>query len=136
MRCSMEARLCNESTRPVSQRECEGPPCDRRWTVSDWGPVGFRKRPVKYDIQILNMRLSIKHDVMCLCFSLSKCSGPCGEGRMRRYVVCKNSSGKVISDGQCDPELKPLAVHPCGDKNCPAHWVEQEWEKVSCLYVL
>uniref|UniRef100_A0A671PI65 ADAMTS-like protein 2 n=1 Tax=Sinocyclocheilus anshuiensis TaxID=1608454 RepID=A0A671PI65_9TELE len=70
VRCSMEARLCNESTRPVSQRECEGPPCDRRWTVSDWGP----------------------------------CSGPCGEGRMRRYVVCKNSSGKLISDGQCDPE--------------------------------
>uniref|UniRef100_A0A671PI59 ADAMTS-like protein 2 n=1 Tax=Sinocyclocheilus anshuiensis TaxID=1608454 RepID=A0A671PI59_9TELE len=95
VRCSMEARLCNESTRPVSQRECEGPPCDRRWTVSDWGP----------------------------------CSGPCGEGRMRRYVVCKNSSGKLISDGQCDPELKPLAVHPCGDKNCPAHWVEQEWEQ-------
>uniref|UniRef100_A0A672NWU3 Si:ch211-267e7.3 n=1 Tax=Sinocyclocheilus grahami TaxID=75366 RepID=A0A672NWU3_SINGR len=95
VRCSMETRLCNESTRPVSQRECEGPPCDRRWTVSDWGP----------------------------------CSGPCGEGRMRRYVVCKNSSGKVISDGQCDPELKPLAVHPCGDKNCPAHWVEQEWEQ-------
>lgn len=55
---------------------------------------------------------------------------------MRRYVVCKNSSGKVISDGQCDPELKPLAVHPCGDKNCPAHWVEQEWEQVSCVYVL
>uniref|UniRef100_A0A673I926 ADAMTS-like protein 2 n=1 Tax=Sinocyclocheilus rhinocerous TaxID=307959 RepID=A0A673I926_9TELE len=95
VRCSLEARLCNESTRPVSQRECEGPPCDRRWTVSEWGP----------------------------------CSGPCGEGRMRRYVVCKNSSGKVISDGQCDPELKPLAVHPCGDKNCPAHWVEQEWEQ-------
>ncbi|XP_026062244.1 ADAMTS-like protein 2 isoform X2 [Carassius auratus] len=95
VRCSMEARLCNESTRPDSQRECEGPPCDRRWTISEWGP----------------------------------CSGPCGEGRMRRYVVCKNSSGKVISDGQCDPELKPLAVHPCGDKNCPAHWVEQEWEQ-------
>ncbi|TRY56837.1 hypothetical protein DNTS_004106, partial [Danionella cerebrum] len=95
VRCSMEARLCNESSRPVSQRECEGPPCDRRWTVSDWGP----------------------------------CSGACGDGRMRRYVVCKNSNGKVISDGQCDPELKPLAVHPCGDKNCPAHWVEQEWEQ-------
>lgn len=93
VRCSMDARLCNNSTRPVSQRECEGVPCDRRWTVSEWGP----------------------------------CSGLCGEGRMRRYVVCKNSNGKVISDSQCDPELKPLAVHPCGDKNCPAHWVEQEW---------
>lgn len=35
----MDARLCNESTRPINQRECDGPPCDRRWTVSDWGPV-------------------------------------------------------------------------------------------------
>ncbi|XP_072547105.1 ADAMTS-like protein 2 [Salminus brasiliensis] len=95
VRCSMDARLCNESTRPPSQRECEGPPCDRRWTVSDWGP----------------------------------CSGSCGEGRMTRYVVCKSGNGKVISDGQCDPDLKPLAVHPCGDRDCPAHWVEQEWEQ-------
>ncbi|XP_041134198.1 ADAMTS-like protein 2 isoform X1 [Polyodon spathula] len=95
VRCSMEARLCNESSKPLSERECDGPPCDRRWTVSDWGP----------------------------------CSGPCGEGRMMRYVVCKNSNGNVISDLQCDLELKPLAVYPCGDKNCPAHWVEQEWEQ-------
>ncbi|XP_062873362.1 ADAMTS-like protein 2 [Trichomycterus rosablanca] len=95
VRCSMDARLCNESTRPSGQRECEGPPCDRRWTVSDWGP----------------------------------CSGGCGEGRMTRYVVCKSGNGRVISDGQCDRELKPLAVQPCGDPNCPPHWVEQEWEQ-------
>uniref|UniRef100_A0A3B4DJ92 PLAC domain-containing protein n=1 Tax=Pygocentrus nattereri TaxID=42514 RepID=A0A3B4DJ92_PYGNA len=95
VRCSMDTRLCNESTRPLNQRECEGPPCDRRWTISDWGP----------------------------------CSGPCGEGRMMRYIVCKSGNGKVISDGQCDPDLKPLAVHPCGDRDCLAHWVEQEWEK-------
>ncbi|XP_066517793.1 ADAMTS-like protein 2 [Hoplias malabaricus] len=95
VRCSMDTLLCNDSTRPLAQRECEGPPCDRRWTVSDWGP----------------------------------CSGPCGEGRMTRHVVCKSGNGKVISDVQCDPELKPLDVHPCGDRNCPAHWVEQEWEQ-------
>uniref|UniRef100_A0A8C9R5Z7 Si:ch211-267e7.3 n=1 Tax=Scleropages formosus TaxID=113540 RepID=A0A8C9R5Z7_SCLFO len=95
VRCSMDTRLCNNSTRPPAERECKGPPCDRRWTVSDWGP----------------------------------CSGPCGKGRMTRYVVCKNSHGSVISDVQCDLDLKPLAVYPCGDRNCPAHWVEQEWEQ-------
>ncbi|TSN03382.1 ADAMTS-like protein 2 [Bagarius yarrelli] len=93
VRCSMDVRLCNESTRPINRRECDGPPCDRRWTVSDWGP----------------------------------CSGPCGEGRMTRYVVCKSGNGKVISDGHCDRELKPLTVQPCGAPNCPSHWVEQEW---------
>ncbi|NXR33284.1 ATL2 protein, partial [Zosterops hypoxanthus] len=95
VRCSVEAPLCDESRKPSSEKACTGPPCDRRWTASDWGP----------------------------------CSGPCGEGRMSRFVACRNLEGKVISSSQCDPATKPLAVHPCGDKNCPAHWVEQEWEQ-------
>ncbi|NWY26025.1 ATL2 protein, partial [Pheucticus melanocephalus] len=95
VRCSVEAPLCDESRKPSSERECTGPPCDRRWTASDWGP----------------------------------CSGSCGEGRMSRFVACRNLEGKVISSSQCDPATKPLAVHPCGDKNCPAHWLEQEWEQ-------
>ncbi|XP_039929517.2 ADAMTS-like protein 2 [Hirundo rustica] len=95
VRCSVEAPLCDESRKPSSERACTGPPCDRRWTASDWGP----------------------------------CSGSCGEGRMSRFVACRNLEGKVISSSQCDPATKPLAVHPCGDKDCPAHWVEQDWEQ-------
>lgn len=49
---------------------------------------------------------------------------------MSRFIACRNLEGKVISNSQCDPATKPLAVHPCGDKNCPAHWVEQEWDQV------
>ncbi|NXN10858.1 ATL2 protein, partial [Indicator maculatus] len=95
VRCSVEASLCDESQKPSSEKACTGPPCDRRWTASDWGP----------------------------------CSGSCGEGRMSRFIACRNLEGKVISNSQCDPATKPLAVHPCGDKNCPAHWVEQEWDQ-------
>ncbi|NWU53169.1 ATL2 protein, partial [Dromas ardeola] len=95
VRCSVEAPLCDESQKPSSEKACTGPPCDRRWTTSDWGP----------------------------------CSGLCGEGRMSRFITCRNLEGKVISNTQCDPATKPLAVHPCGDKNCPAHWVEQEWDQ-------
>ncbi|NXP08436.1 ATL2 protein, partial [Thinocorus orbignyianus] len=95
VRCSVEAPLCDESQKPSSEKVCTGPPCDRRWTTSDWGP----------------------------------CSGSCGEGRMSRFIACRNLEGKVISNSQCDPATKPLAVHPCGDKNCPAHWVEQEWDQ-------
>ncbi|NXQ83690.1 ATL2 protein, partial [Nyctibius grandis] len=95
VRCSVEAPLCDESRKPSSEKVCTGPPCDRRWTASDWGP----------------------------------CSGSCGEGRMSRFITCRNLEGKVISNSQCDPATKPLAVHPCGDKNCPAHWVEQEWDQ-------
>ncbi|NXU57766.1 ATL2 protein, partial [Turnix velox] len=95
VRCSVETSLCDESQKPSSEKVCTGPPCDRRWTTSDWGP----------------------------------CSGSCGEGRMSRFIACRNLEGKVISNSQCDPATKPLAVHPCGDRNCPAHWVEQEWEQ-------
>uniref|UniRef100_A0A8B9FY55 PLAC domain-containing protein n=1 Tax=Amazona collaria TaxID=241587 RepID=A0A8B9FY55_9PSIT len=95
VRCSVEASLCDESQKPSSEKACTGPPCDRHWTASDWGP----------------------------------CSGSCGEGRMSRFIACRNLEGKVISNSQCDPVVKPLAVHPCGDKNCPAHWVEQEWDQ-------
>ncbi|NWI88351.1 ATL2 protein, partial [Pitta sordida] len=95
VRCSVEVSLCDESQKPSSEKTCTGPPCDRRWTTSDWGP----------------------------------CSGSCGEGRMSRFIACRNLEGKVISNSQCDPATKPLAVHPCGDKNCPAHWVEQEWDQ-------
>ncbi|XP_072561344.1 ADAMTS-like protein 2 [Paramormyrops kingsleyae] len=109
VRCSMEAWLCNDSAHPEAEREYEGPPCDRRWNVSDWG-----------------IRAGKPGLYLPLCF---QCSGPCGEGRMTRSVVCKNSSGSVISDAQCDLDLKPLVVYPCGEQNCPAHWVEQEWEQ-------
>lgn len=95
VRCSVERKLCNETSRPIESQECDGPPCDRRWSVSDWGP----------------------------------CSGECGEGRMVRSVTCRSSGGLVMSDGQCDQPLRPLAIYPCGDRDCAPHWVEQEWQQ-------
>ncbi|XP_041847264.1 ADAMTS-like protein 2 isoform X2 [Melanotaenia boesemani] len=95
VRCSMETKLCNKSSQPTGSQECEGPPCDRRWTVSDWGP----------------------------------CSGVCGEGRMERAVTCRSSGGLVMSEEQCDQSRRPLAIYPCGDRDCAPHWVEQEWQQ-------
>ncbi|XP_053137674.1 ADAMTS-like protein 2 isoform X2 [Hemicordylus capensis] len=95
IRCSEEERLCDAGTRPPAEKNCTGSPCDRQWTVSDWGP----------------------------------CSGGCGQGRMIRHVYCKTSDGRVVPESQCNLESKPLAIHPCGDKNCPSHWLAQDWER-------
>ncbi|XP_032163717.1 ADAMTS-like protein 2 isoform X2 [Mustela erminea] len=95
IRCSEDEKLCDPDTRPVAEKDCTGPPCDRQWTVSDWGP----------------------------------CSGSCGHGRMIRHVYCKTGDGRVVPESQCQTETKPLAIHPCGDKNCPAHWLAQDWER-------
>lgn len=39
IRCSEDEKLCDPNTRPKREKECMGHPCDRQWTVSDWGPV-------------------------------------------------------------------------------------------------
>lgn len=49
---------------------------------------------------------------------------------MIRHVYCKTSDGRVVPESQCNLETKPLAIHPCGDKNCPLHWLAQDWERV------
>lgn len=48
---------------------------------------------------------------------------------MVRSVTCRSSGGLVMSDGQCDQPLRPLAIYPCGDRDCAPHWVEQEWQQ-------
>ncbi|KAK3538971.1 hypothetical protein QTP86_023569 [Hemibagrus guttatus] len=95
VRCSDEVKPCDETTQPPSSKNCTGPPCDRQWTVSMWGP----------------------------------CSGPCGQGKMVRHVYCKTPEGRVVPESQCSLENKPLATHPCGDKECPPHWLVQDWER-------
>ncbi|XP_030647717.1 ADAMTS-like protein 2 [Chanos chanos] len=95
VRCSDETRPCDEATRPPSAKNCTGPPCERQWTVSEWGP----------------------------------CSGSCGQGKMIRHVYCKTPEGRVVPESQCSPDNKPLAIHPCGEKDCPPHWLSQDWER-------
>lgn len=39
VRCSDETRPCDPLTKPPNVKNCTGPPCERHWTVSEWGPV-------------------------------------------------------------------------------------------------
>uniref|UniRef100_W5M404 ADAMTS like 2 n=1 Tax=Lepisosteus oculatus TaxID=7918 RepID=W5M404_LEPOC len=95
VRCSDEKKPCDPASRPPASKNCTGPPCERQWTASEWGP----------------------------------CSGSCGQGKMTRHVYCKTPEGRVVPESQCTPENKPLAIHPCGEKDCPAHWLAQDWER-------
>ncbi|XP_074526577.1 ADAMTS-like protein 2 [Halichoeres trimaculatus] len=95
VRCSDESRPCDPMTKPPNMKNCTGPPCERHWTVSEWGP----------------------------------CSGSCGQAKMVRHVYCKAPEGRVVPENQCSPENKPLAIHPCGERNCAPHWLSQDWER-------
>ncbi|XP_076007219.1 ADAMTS-like protein 2 [Genypterus blacodes] len=95
VRCSDETRPCDPMTKPPYAKNCTGPPCERHWTVSEWGP----------------------------------CSGSCGQGRTVRHVYCKTPEGRVVPETQCAAENKPLAIHPCGERDCAPHWLSQDWER-------
>ncbi|TKS78181.1 ADAMTS-like protein 2 [Collichthys lucidus] len=95
VRCSDETRPCDPMTKPPNIKNCTGPPCERHWTVSEWGP----------------------------------CSGVCGQGKMVRHVYCKAPEGRVVPENQCSAENKPLAIHPCGERDCAPHWLSQDWER-------
>ncbi|GCB77403.1 hypothetical protein scyTo_0020571 [Scyliorhinus torazame] len=54
VRCSVEPRLCDEYIKPSNKKECMGPPCDRRWTASDWGPVSAALNLLMYPVELQN----------------------------------------------------------------------------------
>ncbi|XP_017289296.1 A disintegrin and metalloproteinase with thrombospondin motifs 8 [Kryptolebias marmoratus] len=58
----------------------------------------------------------------------SECSKTCGSGWSRRSVECKDSEG--FYSGQCDKELKPTDIKPCGDLPCPI-WQMGPWSACS-----
>lgn len=37
----------------------------------------------------------------------------------------------MVPENQCSPENKPLAIHPCGERDCAPHWLSQDWDRVS-----
>lgn len=43
--------------------------------------------------------------------------------------MCRSSAGLLMPEEQCDLSIRPLAVHPCGDRDCAPHWVQQEWQQ-------
>lgn len=62
IRCSEDEKLCDPNTRPVGEKDCTGPPCDRQWTVSDWGPVragpGFAWRFLGFPVFLASTSLA------------------------------------------------------------------------------
>ncbi|KAF3692583.1 A disintegrin and metalloproteinase with thrombospondin motifs 8 [Channa argus] len=58
----------------------------------------------------------------------SECSKSCNSGWSRRSVECRDSAGFLAS--QCDKDLKPMDIRPCGDLPCPI-WQMGPWSACS-----
>lgn len=60
----------------------------------------------------------------------SGCSARCGEGYMRRLVVCRNNEGNILDEASCEPSDKPDAIQNCRGETC-GKWYPGEWSLVS-----
>lgn len=51
-------------------------------------------------------------------------------------MYCKTPDGRVVAEDQCLGDEKPLAVQPCGERDCPPRWLNQDWEKVNPVEIM
>ncbi|XP_062338182.1 ADAMTS-like protein 2 isoform X2 [Osmerus eperlanus] len=156
VRCSMETRLCNDSSRPISEKECEGPPCDRRWTVSDWGPcsgVCGEGRMTRYVVCKTASGSSISEDQCdhtlrplavqpcggrtCPAHWVEQeweqCNATCGRGVRVRQVVCAGLEEGVFKgypEQSCDSSPRPQDSSACFQRPC-SKWFTTSWSQCS-----
>ncbi|XP_041659707.1 ADAMTS-like protein 2 isoform X3 [Cheilinus undulatus] len=156
VRCSMEMRLCNKSSQPIESQECEGPPCDRRWTVTDWGPCsgvcgeGRMVRAVmcrssggvvmseeQCDQSLRPLAIHPCGDPDCAPHWVEQewqqCNATCGRGLRQRQVVCAGLEGGVFKEfpeSSCDSSKRPESSSPCFQRPC-SKWFTTSWSQCS-----
>ncbi|NXC83344.1 ATL2 protein, partial [Cercotrichas coryphoeus] len=143
IRCSEEEKLCDASARPLAEKNCTGPPCDRQWTVSDWGPVRPPECPSTAWLVpgigrfgVGSSRLadpSSDNPVLQIIplLWLSRCNTTCGRGVKKRIVLCLeivNGKIKTRSPSDCDVAKKPVEESTCFERPC-FKWYTTPWSE-------
>ncbi|KAM8933589.1 ADAMTS-like protein 2 [Pelodytes ibericus] len=146
---SVYSDLCESAdiTRPDEKKVCSNPACGPQWEMSEWsectakcGERSVVTRDVRCseDEKLCDVNTKLPSEKNCTGSPCDRqwtasdwgpCSGSCGQGKMIRHVYCKTNDGRVVPESQCKLDTKPLAIHPCGEKNCPPHWLSQDWER-------
>ncbi|XP_051893437.1 ADAMTS-like protein 2 [Pristis pectinata] len=154
VRCSNEEWLCDEKTKPPSQKECVGPPCDRQWTVSDWGPCSGpcgQGRMIRH-VYCRNSEGRVMPESQCspqlkphaihpcgakdcsphwLAQDWERCNTTCGRGTKRRVVLCVgivNGKVKTFNPEECDPAQKLVEETTCFERPC-FKWFTTSWSE-------
>ncbi|XP_027724171.1 ADAMTS-like protein 2 [Vombatus ursinus] len=156
VRCSVGLSLCNEATRPAGEKECLGPPCDRQWTASDWGPCSGACGEGRMSRIISCRNLEGKVISGSQCDPATKplavypcggwncpahwveqgweqCNASCGRGVKVRRVLCaglENGVYREYPEGHCDVSQKPEVQAPCFKRPCSI-WFTTAWSQCS-----
>ncbi|XP_072345052.1 ADAMTS-like protein 2 isoform X1 [Scyliorhinus torazame] len=154
VRCSKEERFCDEKSKPPSQKHCFGPPCDRQWTVSDWGPCSGpcgQGRTIRH-VYCKNAEGRVMPESQCnsqskphavhpcgakdcsphwLAQDWERCNTTCGRGVKRRVVLCVgivNGKVKIPNSEECDGTPKLIEETTCFERPC-FKWFTTAWSE-------
>uniref|UniRef100_F6VC49 PLAC domain-containing protein n=1 Tax=Monodelphis domestica TaxID=13616 RepID=F6VC49_MONDO len=156
VRCSVGLSPCNEAMKPASEKECLGPPCDRQWTASDWGPCSGACGEGRMSRIISCRNLEGKVISGSQCDPTTKplavypcggwncpahwveqgweqCNASCGRGVKVRRVLCaglENGVYREYPEGHCDISQKPEVQAPCFKRPCSI-WFTTAWSQCS-----
>ncbi|CAK6976179.1 ADAMTS-like protein 2 isoform X3 [Scomber scombrus] len=154
VRCSEETRPCDPMTKPANIKNCTGPPCERHWTVSEWGPCSgscgqgkmvrhvYCKAPegrvvpenqCSAEDKPLPIHPCGERDCSphWLSQDWDRCNTTCGRGVKRRNVMCVGiSSGKfqVFDEEECGGSEKPEDENTCFERPC-FKWYTTPWSE-------
>ncbi|XP_055080322.1 ADAMTS-like protein 2 isoform X1 [Periophthalmus magnuspinnatus] len=154
VRCSDENKSCDPSSRPPSVKNCTGAPCERQWTVSEWGPCSGgcgEGRTVRHvyckapegrvvpenqcpaETKPLSIHPCGERDCAphWLAQEWERCNTSCGRGAKHRVVLCVGiSAGKiqVNEEESCDPSSKPEDESTCFERPC-FKWYSTPWSE-------
>uniref|UniRef100_A0A3Q4HAQ4 ADAMTS-like 2 n=1 Tax=Neolamprologus brichardi TaxID=32507 RepID=A0A3Q4HAQ4_NEOBR len=135
VRCSDETRPCDPLTKPPNVKNCTGPPCERHWTVSEWGPVSVSTLHKPASVNTSDEKLRSYHICMFYLSSLLEsqtCNTTCGRGVKRRIVQCVGISGgkfQIFDEEACVGNEKPEEENTCFERPC-FKWYTTPWSEV------
>ncbi|XP_078282076.1 ADAMTS-like protein 2 [Rhinoraja longicauda] len=154
VRCSNEEWMCDEKTKPPSQKGCVGPPCDRQWTFSDWGPCSGpcgQGRMIRH-VYCRNSEGRVMPESQCspqskphgihpcgakdcsphwLAQDWDRCNTTCGRGTKERVVLCVgivNGKVNIFNSEECDPAQKLIEETTCFERPC-FKWFTTSWSE-------
>ncbi|XP_041856503.1 ADAMTS-like protein 2 [Melanotaenia boesemani] len=154
VRCSDDTRPCDPMTKPPNIKNCTGPPCERHWTVSEWGPCSgscgqgkmvrhvYCKAPegrVVPENQCSTENKPLANQPCgerdCAPHWLSqdweKCNTTCGRGVKRRIVLCVGITGgkfQTFNEEACGGSEKPEEENTCFERPC-FKWYTTPWSE-------
>ncbi|CAN9512639.1 unnamed protein product [Ophioblennius macclurei] len=154
VRCSDETQPCDPMTKPPTVKNCTGPPCERHWTVSEWGPCSgacgqgkmvrhvYCKAPEgrvvpETQCSLEDKPLSIHPcgERDCAPHWLSqdwkRCNTTCGRGVKQRVVLCVGINGgkfQIFDEEVCRDGKKPEEENTCFERPC-FKWYTTPWSE-------